>query len=351
MTRERRRGTPHRRPHPSPPPRLLIIVMTMIMEGAGNQQRPCGVQTSAWRTSVTRWVLELATLVSAIDVWFSGSCLPPFEYCIHSWSCHTFPAAAQADLGNGPFKPQDKEHSTMIRALIWPEGATRRKRQGREGGQLSQPMVASDGARSGREEDSKEGYLYRSPPPPPLPSLVEIRDAAVISGSFLAVSFVRDMRASVAVYRLEALQPSSPPVPSESQFPSSGRAGDALKPPPPALRVSFIRLVDFGPAVCELSISSALPPSRGAHLLLHPGYVLKRGDHEAAIDGQGPSADPSLLSSLQLPLLRVSFSTSVIPQTTKDICLECGREVASQVEEVRLSTSCTENKLSRRYCM
>ena len=240
----------------------------------------------------------------------------------------------------------------MVRALVWPEGATRRRRGGgveyAEGippglagrslhsSELPTPLSAEavdvEGGKGVKQPAQADARISDEAKHSRSPSLVEIRDVKVISGSFLAVSFVRDMRAAVAVYSLEAIPADASgltethrsginrPPPAPGQVPSlppppPAPASQQPSPPPlpPAVRVTFLHLLDFGPAVCELSIASTIPQA----------WILDKSASGCASSGPPPP-----------PFLRVSFSTSTLPQTTKDVCLECGRELASRTEEV-----------------
>lgn len=66
-------------------------------------------------------------------------------------------------------------------------------------------------------------------------------------------------------------------------------------------------------------------PSLALHKLLSFGDV-----SEVLISGSLSAAAPWSRSH---PLLRVSYSTSVQPETTIDLCMECGAELHSHVSE------------------
>ncbi|GAX77012.1 hypothetical protein CEUSTIGMA_g4459.t1 [Chlamydomonas eustigma] len=147
--------------------------------------------------------------------------------------------------------------------------------------------------------------------------LAEIRDI-VVSGDFLAVSYVHMLRAQVAVYKIH--DPASRPCLSSqhtvnlSDYFGGLRAENVAHSvqedgwmPPSAidLHLTFLRLVTLEPEVDVSSVS--------VHVI----------------------SDIDISSLDHFPgLLRITYSSSTVPQTTLDICLECGAELMRQVEEV-----------------
>ena len=140
--------------------------------------------------------------------------------------------------------------------------------------------------------------------------------------------------------------------------------------------LSFVRLITFGLAVCELHIKPTLPsynPGSGAAAALgsETGAVCAAGSTPApgsssgtkSASSSGASAEPSSsatqaasasgsgayaaaaslwaasastpsassTSAAASALLRVSYSTRTEPETTVDVCMHCGREAMVQV--------------------